>query len=86
MNVVNLMSFMIKKMNPRFLTLISGLILMTLLQGCGLFGNKGSSSEKLNRRGEVTGVPQRSGWQQSLPYEMAPVKAGTFWMGQADED
>lgn len=86
MNVVNLMSFMFIKMNQRFFTLISSLVIMALLQGCGLFGNKGSSSEKLNRRGEVTGVPKRSGWQQSLPYEMAPVKAGTFWMGQSDED
>ena len=77
---------MYKKMNSRFLAVIVGFLAATLLQGCGLFGSKGTASEKDNRRGEVTGVPKRNGWKQTLPYDMVPVKAGTFWMGQADED
>ncbi|WP_215224310.1 T9SS ring complex lipoprotein PorK/GldK [Echinicola shivajiensis] len=77
---------MYRKMNSRFLTGVVMLIASVLLQSCGLFGSKGSASEKANRSGEVTGVPNRSGWQQVLPHEMVPVKAGTFWMGQADED
>ncbi|EON77332.1 GldJ [Lunatimonas lonarensis] len=80
------MSFMLRKMDSRYFALAVGLVIATLLQGCGLFGSKGAASEKLNRRGEVTGVPKRSGWQQALPHQMVPVKAGTFWMGQADED
>ena len=31
-------------------------------------------------------MPKRASWQQQLPLEMVPVKAGTFWMGQSDED
>jgi sulfatase modifying factor 1 len=80
------MSFMYKKMNLRLLPISIGLVVATLLPGCGLFNKKGSASEKMNRRGEVTGVPKRENWQQNLPYDMVPVKAGTFWMGQSDED
>jgi gliding motility-associated lipoprotein GldK len=79
-------SFMYKKMNLRLMPIALGLMLATLLPGCGLFNKKGSASEKMNRRGEVTGVPKRDSWQQNLPYDMVPVKAGTFWMGQSDED
>ena len=80
------MSFMCKKMNFRLLPISIGLVVATLLPGCGLFNKKGSASEKMNRRGDVTGVPKRENWQQNLPYDMVPVKAGTFWMGQSDED
>lgn len=79
-------SFMYRKINVRLLPITLGLALVTILPSCGLFSKKGSASEKMNRRGEVTGVPKRSNWQQNLPYDMVPVKAGTFWMGQADED
>src|SRR5690606_36584846 len=65
---------------------IAVVLVATLLQSCGLFGSKGTASERANRRGEVTGVPNRSGWQQTLPHEMVAVKAGTFWMGHADGD
>lgn len=75
-----------KKINSRFLSLVVVFLLAALLQSCGLFGNRGTASERANRRGEVTGVPNRSGWQQTLPHEMVAVRAGTFWMGQADED
>ena len=77
---------MYTKMNPRFLPVIVGLVIATILPGCGLFNNKGSASEQSNRRGEVTGVPKREAWQQNLPLEMVPIKSGTFWMGQSDED
>lgn len=73
-------------MNSRVLSIISALLVVGLLPSCGLLGKKGSASEKANRRGEVTGVPKRVVWQQLLPMDMVPVKAGTFWMGQADED
>ncbi len=50
------------------------------LQGCGLFG--GSSGDG----GELVGVEGREGWYMSVPYGMISVPAGTFHMGQADED
>jgi formylglycine-generating enzyme len=77
---------MYKKMNFRLLPLSAAIIAAIIFQGCGLLGKKGTASEKDNRRGEVTGVPKRTNWQQNLPMEMVAVKAGTFWMGQADED
>ncbi len=77
---------MYKKMNLRLVPITLGLAVATLLPGCGLFNKKGSASEKANRRGEVTGVAKRASWQQNLPFDMVPVKAGTFWMGQSDED
>ncbi|MCH7402553.1 gliding motility lipoprotein GldK [Belliella kenyensis] len=77
---------MCKKMISRFFPLLTLVLIASLLQGCGLFGKKGTASEKDNRRGEVTGVAKRVGWQQNLPIDMVAVKAGTFWMGQADED
>jgi very-short-patch-repair endonuclease len=77
---------MSKKMKTRVLSIILAVLVVVVLPSCGLLGKKGSASEKDNRRGEVTGVPKRVIWQQILPQEMVPVKAGTFWMGQADED
>nr|WP_317194234.1 SUMF1/EgtB/PvdO family nonheme iron enzyme [Penaeicola halotolerans] len=41
---------------------------------------------RLNSRGEVTGVPDRKGWNMILPYGMVAIPGGTFMMGQADED
>jgi len=75
---------MYKKINLRLASVTLGLAIATILPGCGLFNKKGTASEKLNRRGEVTGVPKRANWQQNLPYDMVPIKAGTFWMGQSD--
>lgn len=51
------------------------------LQGCGLFGGGAG-----NDRGELVGVQGREGWVQSVPYGMVSIPAGTFHMGQADED
>jgi len=50
------------------------------LQGCGLFGGG------YDDQGELVGVPDRDGWVQTLPYGMVSIPAGTFHMGQADED
>src|SRR5690606_7972147 len=75
-----------RKMDSQYLLMIAVFLIAALLHGCGLFGQRGSASEKANRRGEVTGVPNRSVWQQTLAHEMVPVRARTFWMGQADED
>ena len=69
-----------------FLSLALSLVLITLLSGCGLFNKKGMASDKANRKGEVTGVAKRIRWKQNLPVDMVPIKAGTFWMGQSDED
>jgi len=52
------------------------------LQGCfNIFGG-GTQDD----RGELIGVQGREGWVQTIPYGMVPVPAGTFHMGQADED
>jgi formylglycine-generating enzyme len=56
-------------------------VLTLILQSCGLFGGKGSRD-----RGELVGVPGRQWTGMVIPYGMVPVPAGTFHMGQADED
>jgi formylglycine-generating enzyme len=62
---------------------LAGLLIASiiLIEGCGLFGGGGGGDE-----GNLVGVPNREGWVQRLPYGMVPVPAGTFHMGQADED
>ncbi|EIM75059.1 gliding motility-associated lipoprotein GldK [Nitritalea halalkaliphila LW7] len=70
----------------RYAPLALLLVFAFTFQACSLFGSRGSSNEKDNRRGEVTGVPKRANWQQPLPMDMVAIPAGTFWMGQADED
>jgi len=80
------MAIMQYQYKTKYLLLVVGMFFIFLLQGCGLLGKKGSSSERDNKRGEVTGVTKRPVWQQSLPMDMVAVKGGTFWMGQADED
>lgn len=77
---------MYNKVSLRTTSLLTVLVATFFITSCGLFNKKGSASEKLNRRGEVTGVPKRADWQQNLPYDMVPIKSGTFWMGQSDED
>jgi formylglycine-generating enzyme len=77
---------MCNKIKTNFLYFAVGITLVFVMQGCGMFSKKGSSSEKGNRSGEVTGVTKRPKWQQGLPIDMVAIKAGTFWMGQADED
>ncbi|MDQ3535512.1 MAG: gliding motility lipoprotein GldK [Bacteroidota bacterium] len=61
-----------------FYSVIAGLF---SLQGCGLFGRGGGSD-----KGELVGVQGREGWVMTVPYGMVAIPAGTFHMGQADED
>jgi gliding motility-associated lipoprotein GldK len=53
------------------------------LAGCNLLGIGGGGSAD---GGELVGVPDREGWVMTVPYGMVPIPAGTFHMGQADED
>src|SRR5882757_4151681 len=53
------------------------------MAGCGLLGIGG---KKGGDQGELVGVPNREGWIMTIPYGMVPIPAGTFHMGQADED
>lgn len=63
---------------------LSSLLLVGLfgISGCGLFGGGGKGGDL----GELVGVAERDGWQMITPFGMAPIPAGTFHMGQADED
>ena len=59
----------------------------TILGGCGLLGIGGKGSGDAN--GNVVGqsqIERRPDWGQIIPFGMVPVPAGTFHMGQADED
>ena len=56
------------------------LIIAVLNQSCGLFGGRGGDN------GELVGVPGREWTGMVIPYGMVPIPAGTFHMGQADED
>lgn len=57
------------------------LIVPIALQSCGLFGGK-----TMDDQGNLVGVQGREGWQMTVPYGMVTIPAGTFHMGQADED
>ncbi|MEQ8573850.1 MAG: SUMF1/EgtB/PvdO family nonheme iron enzyme, partial [Fulvivirga sp.] len=59
------------------------LLSSALLGGCGLLGLGGGGG---GDQGELVGVPGREGWVMVQPYGMMPIPAGTFHMGQADED
>lgn len=58
----------------------SGLLYIAsvVFQSCGV--------GKKEIQGELTGVPGREGWVQTVPYGMTTVPSGTFHMGQSDED
>ena len=61
------------------------LLLSLTVSGCGLFGGLfggGGGGDQ----GELIGVPNREGWVMTVPFGMVPIPAGTFHMGQADED
>lgn len=57
------------------------LIVPIALQSCGLFGSKSADDQ-----GNLVGVQGREGWQMTVPFGMVTIPAGTFHMGQADED
>ena len=59
------------------------LILTGFVAGaCGLLGLGKSGGDE----GQVIGVAGREGWTMVIPLGMVPIPAGTFHMGQADED
>ena len=58
------------------------LVSCDLLSKLGIGGGGGGSK----MQGELEGVPDRQGWVMSIPYGMVPIPAGTFHMGQTDED
>jgi formylglycine-generating enzyme len=74
-------SVMVKHFGERKQAYLWVLIATMALSGCGLFGGGGGGD-----RGELVGVPNRQGWVMTMPYGMVPIPAGTFHMGQADED
>ncbi len=63
--------------------ILAGLLVSSVIfaGGCGLFGGGGGGDE-----GNLVGVPNREGFVMRLPHGMVPIPAGTFHMGQADED
>ena len=64
----------------------TGLIVFSAyLTSCGLLGIGGGKGKAANP-GELEGVPGREGWVMTMPHGMVSVPAGTFHMGQADED
>jgi len=67
------------KMRVKLSTL--SLVLMgAAISSCNLFSkNKGDS-------GELLGAPDRQGWEMTRPFGMVSCPAGTFHMGQADQD
>jgi gliding motility-associated lipoprotein GldK len=69
--------------NMRFIYRITLPLILSglLLGGCGLLGRKTTDD-----RGELIGVQGRNYTGMPVPYGMVPVPAGTFHMGQADED
>ena len=69
------------KMVSNIRTVALGVLVAFALQGCGLFF-KGSKDD----RGELVGVQGREGFVMTIPYGMVAIPAGTFHMGQADED
>lgn len=71
---------------------VLGLMIVLLLgttAGCSMFDGflaGGGKESKLLEEGQLLGVLDREGWYQELPYGMVAIPAGTFFMGQADED
>lgn len=77
-----------KKSSPLY-TLFLLSTLGAIVTGCGLLGIGGKNKKGGNSRGEVVGqssLEKRPGWAMVIPYGMVPIPAGTFHMGQADED
>lgn len=75
---------MVKKM------LYGALLLMSALSmdSCGLLGI-GRKKGKGDVQGDLVGqsvIDSRPGWTMVIPYGMVPIPAGTFQMGQGDED
>lgn len=74
---------MIKKTISKSWFYFSLVVVAATLGGCGLLGIGGG---KGGDGGELVGVPDREGWVMVNPFGMVPIPAGTFHMGQTDED
>jgi gliding motility-associated lipoprotein GldK len=60
--------------------LILSILAGVFISGCGLFG------KKTGKDGNLTGVAKRPSWDSPVPYGMLTVPAGSFHMGQNDQD
>jgi sulfatase modifying factor 1 len=68
----------------KFIVQIKNALLLTVALGAVVScGKKGGGTEAT---GDLTGVPGRESWIQTIPYGMVVCPSGTFHMGQADED
>ena len=64
----------------RKLFLLSVLAVYLFLSGCGLFG------KKTGKNGELTGIVKRPAWDSPTPFGMLVIPAGSFHMGQNNQD
>jgi formylglycine-generating enzyme len=71
-------------MNKSVLSKVVLLVAAGATSACGLLGLGGRGGGGDN--GELVGVQGREGWVMTVPFGMVPIPAGTFHMGQADED
>jgi gliding motility-associated lipoprotein GldK len=63
----------------RRLALLS-LVAAVFLSGCGLFGNQ------TGKNGELTGVTDRPQWDNPIPLGMVTIPAGSFHIGNNEQD
>lgn len=62
-------------------------ILAVVVSSCGLLGIGGKGKRKDTAKpGQLVGAGERPSWVMTMPFGMVPIPAGTFHMGQADED
>ncbi len=61
-------------------TTLWSLLLLFVAAGCGLVG------QQTGKNGELTGVMKRPAWDNPNPLGMVPIPAGSFHMGQNDQD
>lgn len=76
-----------KSISPKVLYYALILGAGSMVGGCGLLGIGGKKGA--DPQGEVVGqsvLERREGYSMVIPYGMVPIPAGTFHMGQADED
>src|SRR5882762_3704449 len=74
-----------------FHKVLYGMVIMAcglIVASCSLLGI-GKKKGGGDAQGEVVGqstIERREGWSMVIPFGMVPIPAGTFHMGQADED
>ncbi|MDH5381027.1 MAG: SUMF1/EgtB/PvdO family nonheme iron enzyme [Cyclobacteriaceae bacterium] len=74
------------KFNIGKLILFLGILATAGLSSCSLLGIGGGGAGGGDAGQVRDGIPGREGWAMVNPYGMVPVPAGTFHMGQTDED